>query len=138
MAYTVTVRQVAPRWIAAARGKKMMPLLDQAWAFIKESGIKSDGHNIAIYRREGIEAGAGVFEKFAGSGAIHCVATPYGLAASAIHMGAYEKLGEAHHAIRDWCTANGHEIEGTNWEIYGHWEEDAAKQRTDVFYLLRS
>jgi hypothetical protein len=24
-----------------------------------------------------------------------------------------------------------------SWELYGHWEDDPAKLRTDVFYLLR-
>ena len=53
-------------------------------------------------------------------------------------MGPYELLGQAHEAIREWCAANGHPLEGTNWEIYGHHEEDPSRQRTDVFYLLRS
>jgi len=25
---------------------------------------------------------------------------------------------------------------GPNWEIYGHWTDDPAQLRTDVFYLL--
>jgi hypothetical protein len=25
---------------------------------------------------------------------------------------------------------------GVDWEIYGHWDDDPAKLRTDVFYLL--
>jgi effector-binding domain-containing protein len=146
MDYTVTVHKVAPRWIAAAHGQAsagavsatMLGLLGKAWAFIKQSGVKSDGHNIAIYSGRGIDAGAGVFEKFEGSGEIACVATSSGLAASVVHMGPYEQLGKAHAAVRDWCAANGHAIEGTNWEIYGHHEDDPARRRTDVFYLLRS
>jgi effector-binding domain-containing protein len=82
-----------------------------------------------------IEAGARVFERFEGSGEIACVATPSGLAATVVHMGPYELLGDVHDAIREWCMANGREIEGTNWEIYGHHEEDPARRRTDVFLL---
>lgn len=145
MGYTVTIQEVRPQWIAAARGvlkegeisKTMLGLLDKAWDFIKRSGVKSDGQNVAIYRGGWIEAGARVFERFEGSGEITCVATPSGLAAGVVYMGTYERLGAAHAAIRDWCTANGREIEGTNWEIYGHHEEDPARRRTDVFYLLR-
>ena len=146
MGYTVTILQVAPQWIAAARGRAskneisqvMLGLLGKGWDFVKQSGIKNDGQNVAIYRGDAdgvmIAAGPRVFEKFEGD----CVATPSGLAATTIHMGPYELLGNAHAAIREWCKANGHELEGTNWEIYGHHEEDPARRRTDVFYLLRS
>ena len=27
-------------------------------------------------------------------------------------------------------------IAGPNWEVYTHWEEDPAKLRTEVYYLL--
>lgn len=140
MAYQVRVEQVTPRLIAAARGELipgqvssvMLRLLGHAWDFVKKSGIKTDGLNVAVYRNGWIEAGPGVFEKVEG-----CVTTPSGRAATVTHMGRYEALGDAHSAIVEWCEANGHEIEGTNWEIYGHHEDDPARRRTDVFYLLR-
>ena len=139
MAYTVTIQEVAPRWLAAAPGQRdMLRLLDKVWAFVKQSGMKTDGINVAIYRDGAIVAGAGVFEKFEAQGEIECVATPSGRAATTVHLGLYEKLGDAHRHIRQWCAANGYAIEGTNWEIYGHHEEDPARRRTDVFYLLRS
>jgi hypothetical protein len=25
---------------------------------------------------------------------------------------------------------------GTSWDVYGDWEEDPAKRRTDVYFLL--
>ena len=142
----VTVQQPAPQWIAAARGplKKhevsgtMLGLLGRAWDFVKKSGIKTDGQNVAIYRKDAIEVGARVFERFEGSGEISCVATPSGFAAMTIHMGPYEHLDRPHTAIREWCKENGHELEGTNWEIYGHHEDDPSRRRTDVYYLLRS
>src|SRR5580698_1441358 len=145
MGYTITILNVAPQWIAAARSPlpkneisaTMLGLLGRAWGFVKKNGIKTDGQNVAIYRKDVIEAGARVFERFEDSGEISCVATPSGLAAVTIHMGPYEQLGKAHGAIREWCKTNGHELEGTNWEVYGHHEEDASRWRTDVFYLLR-
>ena len=145
MGYTVSVQQVESRWIAAARGNAtskavagtMLGLLSKAWDFVKKSGIKTDGQNVAIYKVHVIEAGARVFERFEGSGDIECVPSPSGLAAVAIHMGPYELLGRAHEAIVDWAKTNGRELEGTNWEVYGHHEDDPARRRTDVFYLLR-
>jgi len=115
----------------------MLGLLDKVWPFVKQSGIKTDGLNVAIYTDRGIFAGAGVFEKFEPVGEIVCVASPSGSAATVIHMGPYEKLGEAHQAVKDWCAANGHALEGTKWEVYGHHEDDPALRRTDIFYLLQ-
>jgi effector-binding domain-containing protein len=144
--HLVTILKVEPRWIAAAKApakpgeisSTMLSLLGRGWDFIKKSGVKSDGQNVAIYRKDFIEAGPRVFEEFADSGDICCVASPSGLAAMTIHLGPYQLLGQAHSAVREWCKANGHALEGTNWEVYGHHEEDPAKRRTDVYYLLRS
>jgi effector-binding domain-containing protein len=33
--------------------------------------------------------------------------TPAGLIATAAHIGPYDRLGQAHEAIREWCKANG-------------------------------
>jgi hypothetical protein len=64
MGYTVTIFEAKPEWIAAARGPLatnvsviMLGLLGQAWDFVKKSGIKTDGQNVAIYRHDVIEAG---------------------------------------------------------------------------------
>jgi effector-binding domain-containing protein len=144
MAYIVTVRRVEPQWIAAARGqigeigeknisKTMLGLLTEAWDRVRQNGIKNDGQSVAIYRDGWIEAGPRLSERMEGS-----VSTPSGLAAMTVHIGPYELLGSAHRAVREWCSANGHKLDGANWEIYGHHEEDPARSRTDVFYLLRS
>ena len=146
MGYTVTIVEVKPQWIAAATGRAkegqisstMLGLLGRAWGFVKKSGVKTDGQNVAVYRKDAIEAGARVLERFEGDGEVLCVATPSGRAAMTIHLGLYEDLGRPHAAVREWCKANGHELEGTNWEVYGHHEEDPAKRRTDVYYLLRT
>jgi effector-binding domain-containing protein len=145
MGYIITVLEVAPQWIVAGRAvssqrdvaKTMLGLLGPGWDFVKKNGVKTDGQNVAVYRctpeSVAIEAGPRILEKVDG-----CVATPSGLAAMTIHMGPYELLGRAHGAVVEWCKANGHTLEGTNWEVYGHHEDDPARQRTDVFYLLRS
>src|ERR1700730_8754995 len=87
MGYTVTIQQVGPQWIAAARGsaepgevsRTMLGLLGKVWPFVKTSGIKTDGQNVAIYYKDHtIEAGARVLAKFEGDGEVSCVATPAG------------------------------------------------------------
>ena len=68
--------------------------------------------------------------------------TPAGEVATAAHFGPYNRLNEAHEAIRQWCVDNGRKPAGPNWEIYGHWidewNRDPSKIRTDVFYLLKT
>jgi effector-binding domain-containing protein len=140
MAYTISVSTVEPQWLASVRGpmqknvsSAMLALLTTAWDLVKKNGIRTDGINVAIYTASTIEAGPRVMQPSDGTGS-----TPSGLAASTTHMGSYELLGQAHRAVREWCASNGHQTEGTNWEVYGHHEEDPSRRRTDVFYLLRS
>jgi effector-binding domain-containing protein len=54
-----------------------------------------------------------------------------------IHHGSYAGLGAVNAAIRAWCLANGRTYSGPSWEVYGHWHEDPAQLRTEVYYLLR-
>ncbi len=28
-------------------------------------------------------------------------------------------------------------LAGPSWEVYGHWHEDPAQLKTDIYYLLR-
>ncbi len=43
---------------------------------------------------------------------------PGGKAAVTVHVGPYEKLPEAHRALREWMTQQGHEPSGPPWEVY--------------------
>ena len=54
-----------------------------------------------------------------------------------VHRGGYDRLRDAHDAINAWCAANGHELAGPRWEIYGDWHEDPAQLETEVYWLLR-
>ena len=96
---------------------------------------------MALYLDNGsVEVGAEVSEPFAGNDRVHCSQLPAGRVVTTVHFGPYQRLSDAHAAIREWCARHGHRCSGTSWEIYGHWEEswntDSSKIRTDVFYLL--
>lgn len=121
---------------------KMMPMMDKVWAFIRGNGIKGHGHNVWLYRKgeDGeldVEVGVQLPVPFEGDGDVQRLATPGGRAAHAVHYGEYEELPRVHQAVMDWCAAQGHEIAGVDWEVYGDWHEEAAKRRTDVYYLLK-
>jgi effector-binding domain-containing protein len=42
----------------------------------------------------------------------------------------------AHNAIHQWAKENNQPLAGPSWEIYGHWTDDPAALRTDIYYLL--
>ncbi len=41
-------------------------------------------------------------------------------------------------ALERWCREAGRRPAGVNWEVYGDWDEDPAKRRTDVYCLLQA
>lgn len=110
------------------------------WNFLREHQIAGAGRHVALYwdGEINLEVGVELETPFAGDGVVVPSATPAGLVASATHLGPYQHLAETHHAIRQWCAEQGHQLTGPSWEIYGHWEEawnrDPSKIRTDVFY----
>ena len=139
MPYTVQVKQVTDQPIAIVRGRanranlpaKIRELFDQFYAGFKSKG----GLNIVVY--PGPEAG-GEFE-------IECgvqleqggnASTPGGTVATTVYMGPYDRMKPAHEAIHQWALENGRQLAGASWEVYGHWSDDPAKLRTDIFYLL--
>jgi effector-binding domain-containing protein len=125
--------QELPKFVPAACG--------EVWSFIRSAGLPRPGRHLALYldAQGSIEVGAEVSEPFTGNDRVHCSRLPAGRVVTAVHLGPYARLSEAHAAIRAWCAEHGHRW-GISWELYGHWEEswntDASKIRTDVFYLL--
>ena len=150
MTYTVVTKHVDPQITAVVRRQANLKDLAQVvpnacgevWNFVRSSNLPRPGRNLALYldcdgELLDLEVGVEMPQVFAGNGQIVCSSTPAGLAATAIHLGSYNRLGEAHTAIRRWCSDNGHALAGPNWELYGHWTDDPAQLRTDVFYLLK-
>jgi len=150
MIHSVRLEQVPEQLIAAARqrttfkmiSKEIQPLLSLPWAFLRaRAGFRPDGRNVAIYWDAAgggsIEVGVEVTSRFEETDAVVCSATPAGTVAATTHFGPYDQLGAAHHAVREWCRQNGRKIAMPYWEIYGHWDDDPAKVRTDVLYLVK-
>jgi effector-binding domain-containing protein len=109
----------------------------EVWGFLKSAGIKG-GRHVAVYF-DGVvnlEVGAEIDAPILGSDRVHSSMTPAGPVATTAHFGDYSGLGDAHQAILQWCKHNGRTQAGPNWEIYGHWTDNPAQLRTDVFYLL--
>jgi effector-binding domain-containing protein len=137
---TAVSRGVAKSWEEFA--SRWKPMLDGVWAFLRQTDLRTDGHNIMVYRDNVpnlvFEVGVQVTRTFDPAGAVVPSNLPHGRAAHTTHVGDYSALGEAHDAIARWCRTNGHTPSGTRWEVYGDWEEDPAKLQTDVYWLLDS
>jgi effector-binding domain-containing protein len=111
----------------------------EVWTFFRTSGLPRPGRHLALYLDDkgNLEVGVEVTEPFAGNERVVCSSLPAGTVATATHWGPYQRLGEAHKAICKWCSENGHTLTGVCWELYGHWTDNLAQVRTDVYYLLQ-
>lgn len=142
----IHVNQVLPRRLAVVReqtefrllGAVIPKLLDEVYSFLKEAPVTQTGQNIVLYfdAKPTIEVGVEVSGPFERWGRVVPSSTPGGMTVSMEHQGPYTDLPAAHKAIRRFCAETGRTPVGPNWEIYGDWEEDQQKLRTQVFYLV--
>ncbi len=149
----VTVQTVHPRTLAAVRrevvpgavGSAWGPALGKVWPFVRSKpGLWTNGHNIFLYHHARHSAaptlcdfGVEVTRTFETAGEVYATQTPGGEAAVAFHSGPYNRMNEAHDAIRKWMAANQRESAGQSWEIYGDPRPDPADTETTVLYLLK-
>jgi hypothetical protein len=137
--YDVQVRQADAQPIRIVRGRatrailpaNIRKLFDEFYAGFKGPG----GLNIVLYPGSGMdgefEIGCGVQLESGGN-----AVTPAGLVATTVYFGPYDQMHPAHAAIHRWVRESGHKLAGPSWEVYGHWTDDSAKLRTDIFYLV--
>ena len=153
MPVSVNVQTVQPRKLAAVRrevapaavGSAWGPALGTVWEFIRgQPGLRTDGHNIFLYQhptQPGMpilcDFGVEVTRTFEPAGEVYATETPAGEAAVVVHRGPYDRMNEAHDAIKKWMAANGKESAGHSWEIYGDPTPDPADTETTVVYLLK-
>ena len=139
---TILTAVIRSRVLPQELSKFVPAACGEVWSFIRSAGLPRPGRHTALYLADGfVEVGAEVSEPFTGNERIHCSQLPAGAVATTVHFGPYNRLGEAHAAIREWCARHGRQLSGICWEIYGHWQEswndDSSKIRTDVFHLIQ-
>src|SRR5260370_40662345 len=84
-------RGVAKSWEEFA--SRWKPMLDGVWAFLRQNDLRSEGHNIMVYRNNvpnlEFEVGVQVTRSFEPAGAVVPSDPPHGRAAHTTHVGAY-------------------------------------------------
>ncbi len=150
MGAEISVLTVDPRPLAAVRITTVLSkwpgrfthTLDKVYKLVRTGAVRQNGQNVMVYRsREDglvdIECGVETDGRFEPVGEVVYCETPSGRTVTTAHIGPYEKLGASYAAVIEWSRKNNCQLTGTCWEIYGDWENDPAKLRTDIFYLLR-
>lgn len=154
-AYEVRIVDVAPRLMAAGKswanmsdvGPKIVAALDRAYQFVHDNKIPFDQQEKAvIYRMEkgasfekdgcAIFCGPFVPAPFEGREDVVLDKTPGGKAVTVRHIGCYTGIHLAHAAVHEWNEANGKQVNGLCWDVYGEGNEDPDKLVTDIYYQL--
>ncbi len=145
----VHIETVAPRLIAAVRERTSFPTLaqsiraglDKVWPQI----IDRSGRNVVIYhpseptglgRQFEIETGVEVPEGFVPKAPAYLRHTPGGRVVTGAHIGSYDRMRTTYEAVEAHVRQHGLKLRGASWEVYGHWNEDTSKLRTDIFYPI--
>ncbi len=149
--YDVVEVTVPARLVAGVRARVAIgrvaqefgPYLNQVYAAARAGAVSLDGQNVFIYRDVtsgylSAEFCVGATAPFTAVGVVEPLLTPRGVAVMTTHYGDYRALPDATAAIHAWCRAHDRIRAGPSWEVYGHWSDDPAKLRTDVYYLLQS
>ncbi|MBV9607836.1 MAG: GyrI-like domain-containing protein [Solirubrobacterales bacterium] len=119
-------------------------LLGEVYGFVRGRAELATGtggelwQNVMFYKdqRPDVEVGVLVTAPFESEGSVVASELPGGEVATAIHRGDYARLGVTHDAVREHVAAQGRELAGPCWEIYGHARPDPSEQETEVFWLL--
>lgn len=86
---------------------RIRPLFDRVYG----SGTKLSGHNVIIYRivDGGLEMECGVLlaSPTALRGELSAGTTPAGRAVTVVHVGPYDRMGEAYDALKPWIEERG-------------------------------
>lgn len=151
MAYVVTIERTAacPTAVAmASTTRRDFPalwpsLLDEVWSFLSDRpGLQTDGHNVMLYRGDvpavelAVEVGVQVTGSFEEVGRVVPSTLPATEAATALHTGPPREIAAAHDAVRAWCAAQGRELTGLSWEVYGDPDHQTGHFDVTVYWQL--
>jgi effector-binding domain-containing protein len=151
MAYDVTIERTTDCPTAVVKAdttQREFPalwgaMLDDVWAFLGATpGLRTDGHNVMLYRSDvpeaevAVEVGVQVTGSFEAAGRVVPSALPAAEAATTVHTGTPAEIGAAHSAVRAWCYAQHRALTGVSWEIYGDPDPQTGHFDVTVYWQL--
>ncbi|HVM99455.1 MAG TPA: GyrI-like domain-containing protein [Caulobacteraceae bacterium] len=126
-------------------GQAIVSRLDKVYAVLRARQVTGLGHNVVVYKAAAgapadvrllIEVGVQTPEPISPEGEVIASATPAGRAATVAHVGPYDGIPATGDAAIAQMDAMGLKRASVSWEVYGDWEEDPARLRTDLYWLL--
>src|SRR5262249_38450144 len=120
MPYDVRIEQLSSRPLAVVRrqasGQQLSKVVPDAcgtvWGVVRAQQTQGAGRRVALYW-DGVstlDGGGDLEAPSAGHGEVVGPATPAGSVATAVHFGPYQRLGDAHQAICQWCAKHGYTL----------------------------
>ena len=133
----------------SARFEQLASVITEAcglvWKQLQKAEVDVHGHNVVVYLNYlndvfdllvGVEVDDEIGKSIDWNEGLYASFTPQGEVAHAVHFGDYANLIDVHRDIATWSEDVGRPLAGPSWEVYGHWNSDMSKLRTDVYYLL--
>ena len=115
------------------------------WNQLRKAEVEEPGRNVVVYLNYmndefdllvGVEVDEEKCKSIDWNEGLYLSFTPQGDVAHVVHFGDYANLMDVHQEIAKWSKKVSRPLAGPSWEIYGHWNSDLSKLRTDVYYLL--
>jgi hypothetical protein len=150
MVYDVTIKRTAQCPTAVVQANttwRKFPtlwptLLDEVWALLRTTpGLRTDGHNVMLYRDNvagaeiAVEVGVQVNGPFAAPGRVVPSTLPAAEAATT-QTGTPGEIRAAHDAVQAWCAAQGRKPTGVRWKIYGDSDPETGSFDVEVYWEL--
>ena len=150
MTATCEIVTVAPALLALTQAKllrseipeRIRGLFDITYSWLRSADVRQVGHNYVLYDKctkqsLRVRVGFPVSGAFLDTELVKCVEFIPGRAAHAAHLGPYGGLHVTYRRLTEWCSQERVSLSGESWEIYGDWNEDASKLKTDLYLRLR-
>ena len=114
-------------------------LLGEVWDCLRAGGVRSGCPNAMLFLDDvpHVEVGVVLERPCPLTGRVTASELPAGRVAVTVHRGPYAGLAAAHEAVADWCRAQGRQLAGPRWEVYGPHRDDPAELTTEISWLLR-
>ncbi|MFN8314362.1 MAG: hypothetical protein U0289_16280 [Cyclobacteriaceae bacterium] len=112
-------------------------LSGRMWDLVKSNNLRNKGKNIWVYdSAEKVFAGVELEKPSGDNHGLETMTLRIDKYAYYKHIGSYNLLKHAGQQMRNFLTAQGHEVKLPYVEIYGHWTSDETKLETELLMCL--